>query len=39
MEPDLEITFSKIDAPEKIMDLGVQEGFYQSTICCIKWCI
>jgi dipeptidase D len=26
MEPDLEIVVSKIDAPEKIMDLGVQEG-------------
>ncbi|WP_396600314.1 aminoacyl-histidine dipeptidase [Algibacter sp. R77976] len=26
MEPDLEITVSKIDTPEKIMDLGVQEG-------------
>ena len=26
MEPDLEIVVSKIDTPEKIMDLGVQEG-------------
>jgi dipeptidase D len=26
MEPDLEIEVSKIDTPEKIMDLGVQEG-------------
>ena len=26
MEPELEITFSKIEAPAKIMDLGVQEG-------------
>ncbi|WP_341215379.1 aminoacyl-histidine dipeptidase [uncultured Wocania sp.] len=26
MEPDLEITVSKIDTPNKIMDLGVQEG-------------
>ncbi|WP_055437457.1 aminoacyl-histidine dipeptidase [Lacinutrix algicola] len=26
MEPDLEVAISKIDAPEKIMDLGVQEG-------------
>jgi dipeptidase D len=27
MEPDLEIKISKTDTPEKIMDLGVQEGF------------
>lgn len=27
MEPDLEINVSKIDTPNKIMDLGVQEGF------------
>jgi len=27
MEPDLEIVVSKTDTPEKIMDLGVQEGF------------
>jgi dipeptidase D len=27
MEPDLEIIISKTDTPEKIMDLGVQEGF------------
>ena len=26
MEPDLDISISKVDAPEKIMDLGVQEG-------------
>ncbi len=26
MEPDLEISVSKIDTPNKIMDLGVQEG-------------
>ncbi|MBC3847221.1 aminoacyl-histidine dipeptidase [Winogradskyella echinorum] len=26
MEPDLEIVVSKTDTPEKIMDLGVQEG-------------
>jgi dipeptidase D len=26
MEPDLEIVFSKTETPEKIMDLGVQEG-------------
>ena len=26
MEPDLEIVISKTDSPEKIMDLGVQEG-------------
>lgn len=26
MEPDLEIVISKTDTPEKIMDLGVQEG-------------
>ncbi len=26
MEPDLEITISKTEAPKKIMDLGVQEG-------------
>ncbi len=26
MEPDLEIDVSKIETPEKIMDLGVQEG-------------
>lgn len=26
MEPDLEITVSKTDTPNKIMDLGVQEG-------------
>ncbi|WP_179336561.1 aminoacyl-histidine dipeptidase [Winogradskyella ludwigii] len=26
MEPDLEIVVSKIETPEKIMDLGVQEG-------------
>ena len=26
MEPNLEIVISKIDTPEKIMDLGVQEG-------------
>lgn len=26
MEPDLEITVSKTDTPQKIMDLGVQEG-------------
>ena len=26
MEPDLEITVSKTDTPDKIMDLGVQEG-------------
>ncbi|MDB2462919.1 aminoacyl-histidine dipeptidase [Algibacter sp.] len=26
MEPDLEISISKIDTPAKIMDLGVQEG-------------
>lgn len=26
MEPDLEVVVSKIDTPEKIMDLGVQEG-------------
>ena len=26
MEPDLEIVISKSDTPEKIMDLGVQEG-------------
>ncbi|WP_298550968.1 aminoacyl-histidine dipeptidase [uncultured Algibacter sp.] len=26
MEPDLEINISKIDTPNKIMDLGVQEG-------------
>lgn len=26
MEPDLEIVISKIETPEKIMDLGVQEG-------------
>ncbi|QFZ54911.1 aminoacyl-histidine dipeptidase [Oceanihabitans sp. IOP_32] len=27
MEPDLEIIVSKTEVPEKIMDLGVQEGF------------
>ncbi|NRD23926.1 aminoacyl-histidine dipeptidase [Winogradskyella litoriviva] len=27
MEPDLEIIVSKTELPEKIMDLGVQEGF------------
>ncbi|MBD0833178.1 aminoacyl-histidine dipeptidase [Aestuariibaculum sediminum] len=27
MEPDLEIIVSKCETPEKIMDLGVQEGF------------
>ena len=27
MEPDLVILISKIETPEKIMDLGVQEGF------------
>ncbi|MBD0824385.1 aminoacyl-histidine dipeptidase [Aestuariibaculum marinum] len=27
MEPDLEIVVSKCETPEKIMDLGVQEGF------------
>ena len=26
MEPDLEVVISKMDTPEKIMDLGVQEG-------------
>ncbi|MEP1487125.1 MAG: aminoacyl-histidine dipeptidase [Algibacter sp.] len=26
MEPDLEIEISKIETPEKIMDLGIQEG-------------
>ena len=26
MEPDLEVVISKVDTPEKIMDLGVQEG-------------
>ncbi|NMH86613.1 aminoacyl-histidine dipeptidase [Flavivirga algicola] len=26
MEPDLEISISKIDSPKRIMDLGVQEG-------------
>ncbi|WP_034059693.1 aminoacyl-histidine dipeptidase [Lacinutrix jangbogonensis] len=26
MEPDLEVSISKTDTPEKIMDLGVQEG-------------
>jgi len=26
MEPDLKVVISKIDTPEKIMDLGVQEG-------------
>lgn len=26
MEPDLDISISKVDAPTKIMDLGVQEG-------------
>ncbi|WP_298500157.1 aminoacyl-histidine dipeptidase [uncultured Algibacter sp.] len=26
MEPDLEISVSKVDTPNKIMDLGVQEG-------------
>ena len=26
MEPDLEISISKLETPEKIMDLGVQEG-------------
>ncbi|WP_027138786.1 aminoacyl-histidine dipeptidase [Gaetbulibacter saemankumensis] len=27
MEPDLEVIISKCETPEKIMDLGVQEGF------------
>ncbi|ALJ06445.1 aminoacyl-histidine dipeptidase [Pseudalgibacter alginicilyticus] len=36
MEPDLEIHISKVDSPEKIMDLGVQEGFTRAMYAAIN---
>ena len=30
MDPNLEITLTEIDSPEKVMDLGVQEGIIKS---------
>ena len=36
MEPDLEIEVSKTETPEKIMDLGVQEGLTRAIICCVN---
>ena len=36
MEPDLEVVISKVDTPEKIMDLGVQEGITRALYAAIN---